>query len=127
MNIIFSGDFYQYGPIREAPLYTPIGSSTKKLKDIVKFCLGHLAWKTVDMVIVLTQQMRMSTDPEYGAAVGRLRVRKCTYEDADLFNSRVIRSPEHPSGIDMGSLDNIDATTIVHRNSIWHALNAQKA
>lgn len=87
INIIFSGDFYQYPPVGGTPLYTPISAySAQNDRQILKR-LGCLAWKTVDTVITLTEQKHMEGDMEYANAVNRLWTRTCNYDDVDLFNS----------------------------------------
>jgi hypothetical protein len=65
--------------------------------------LGRLAWKSINTTINLTEQQRMKDDPEFGAAVSRLRERICTEEDVELFNTRVIKSATNLRGIDWGS------------------------
>jgi hypothetical protein len=73
-------------------------------------------WKSVDTVICLTEQEQMKNDPEYAVAVNRLRTQTCTIEDVDLFNSRVIKSAQHPCSVDMGMDDKIHTTAIVSTN-----------
>lgn len=58
----------------------------------------------------------MKDDPEYGSAVQQLRVRECTLDDVDLFNSRVVKSAANPSGIDMSLERNYEAAAIVATN-----------
>ncbi|KAG2124013.1 hypothetical protein DEU56DRAFT_744929, partial [Suillus clintonianus] len=69
----------------------------------------------------------MKTDPEFGAAVQRLRVRQCTYEDVDLFNTRVVRSSSNTQGIDLGTNDNLTGAAIVSTNASREHLNNIKA
>jgi transposase-like protein len=68
--------------------------------------LGRMAWKTVDIVIELSEQQRMKTDPKYAGAVQRLRTQKCHFGDVELFNTRVMKSAAHPEGVDMGEKKN---------------------
>ena len=126
VNIIFAGDFYQYPPVGSTPLYTPIQpKAPQKAPDIEKR-LGRLAWKSVDTVISLSEQQRMKEDPEFAAAVGRLRVRECNLGDVDLFNTRVIKSVRNPHGLDMSG-DRQNATMLVGTNFIRELLNNSKA
>ena len=90
IQVIFSGDFYQYPPIGGTALYTPIPESSAQTNKHIEQRLGRLAWKTINMVISLTEQERMKKDSEYGEAVNHLRTRQCGLEDVELFNSRVI-------------------------------------
>lgn len=68
----------------------------------------------------------MKDDPEYGSAVQQLRVRECTLDDVDLFNSRVVKSAANPSGIDMSLERNYEAAAIVATNKVREALNHSK-
>lgn len=126
ITVIFAGDFFQYPPIGGTPLFSPISMSTAQTENELMKRLGRLAWKSVDCVIELTEQQRMKDDPEYGDAVQRLRVRKCTFADVDLFNTHVIKSFDK-EGVDMGSSENINAAAIVSTNRLREALNARKA
>ena len=118
INVIFAGDLYQYPPVCGSALYTHISHYAGE-REIAKR-LGQLAWKTIDTVVSLTEQERMKTDLEYAAAVNRLRIRECNYGDVELFNSRVIKSAEHPHGVDMGTSDNLSAAAIVSTNLLYH-------
>ncbi len=69
----------------------------------------------------------MKSDPEYADAVSRLRVRSCTEQDVDMFNSRIIKSEEHPKGIDMSVEPYINSTVIVARNMKRITINFQKS
>ncbi|KAF5362237.1 hypothetical protein D9756_001995 [Leucocoprinus leucothites] len=127
MTIIFAGDFYQYPPVGGTPLFTPIGSNVTQSNDELMKCLGWLAWKSVNTVIELIEQQRMKDDIEYAAAVQYLHVRSCTDLDVEIFNSRIIKSDQNPSGVDMGISDNIDAVAIVNTNCLHEVLNIRKA
>lgn len=127
VTVIFAGDFFQYPPVGGSPLYTPISPYAGTSDAEIRKRLGRLAWKTVNTIVNLTEQQRMKDDPEYGDAVCRLRTRECTIDDVDLFNSRVIRSPSWPNGVDMSTDGNFDATAIVARNNLREVLNHHKA
>ena len=45
----------------------------------------------------------METNPEYASAVNRLRIRKCNFDDVDLFNSRTIMNSVGKNGVKMGT------------------------
>jgi hypothetical protein len=87
ITIIFAGDFFQYPPIGGTPLYSPIPNANSYRKNYVPRCLGRLAWKSLNAVVSLTEKERMKGDPEYACAVNHLRIRQCTTEDMDFFNS----------------------------------------
>jgi len=125
--VIFAGDFYQYPPVGGTALYTPISAYSGQSNEEISKRLGRMAWKAVNSVVTLTEQERMKQDPEYGAAVRRLRVRECTLEDVELFNSRVIKSATNEEGIDMSIPTNFSAAAIVRTNLLRETLNHRKA
>jgi hypothetical protein len=128
VNMIFAGDFCQYPPVQALPIYEPITSSSrsKGQQDIMNR-LGRLAWKSINAVVELTEQMRMKSDPEYGECVARLRLRECTEEDVSLFNSRILRSPRNPAGVRLSPSESNEATAIVADNRTRQHLNKLKA
>lgn len=89
--------------------------------------LGRLAWKSINTVISLQEQKQMQDNPEYGAAVVRLRVRQCLPSDVTLFNSRVIKSSETPDGVTLDSEEHFLASIIVHTNRSRQQINQWKA
>ncbi|KAJ3554886.1 hypothetical protein NP233_g12332 [Leucocoprinus birnbaumii] len=127
ITIIFAGDFYQYPPVGASPLYTPIASYAAQSNEELQKRLGCLAWKSVNVVVELTEQQRMKGDPEYAAAVQRLRTRACMQEDVDLFNTRIIKTNDNVDGVDMGITENFQATAIVNTNWLQQILNLKKA
>ena len=126
INIIFAGDFYQYPPVGSTPLYTPIQSKAPQSGSDIEKQLGRLAWKSINTVISLDEQQRMKGDPEFAAAVGRLRIRECNLGDVELFNERVVKSARHPHGLDMSG-EHQKATMLVGTNFIRELLNNSKA
>jgi hypothetical protein len=125
--IVYAGDFFQFPPVGGTPLFTPVSSHASQTEQEMLKHLGRLAWKSVNTVITLMEQQRMKTDPKFSAAVQRLCVRQCMYEDLDLFNSRMIRSSSNGQGIDLGSNGNQLAAAIVGTNASQENLNMCKA
>lgn len=95
VNIICLGDIYQYMPVQDRALWTPIKSTLTacrcKPKELGKR-FSQLAWKSFDKVVMLHEQKHMEGEPEYAEAVLRLRECKCLPRDVELFNCRVIKS-----------------------------------
>jgi ATP-dependent exoDNAse (exonuclease V) alpha subunit len=125
--IIFTGDFFQFPPVYQTPLYTPVNQMDRASDYELLRRLGRLAWKSITDVICLDEQQRMKEDPQYGIAVEHLRKRKCTQADVDLFNSRVIKSAEHPEGVDMSKPPYNDAVAIVSTNLLRETINMKEA
>ncbi|KAG1904463.1 uncharacterized protein F5891DRAFT_895446, partial [Suillus fuscotomentosus] len=87
--VIFAGDFFQYPPVGGSALYVPISTYSGQSDEEIRKRLGRLAWKSINVVVSLTEQQRMKGDVQYGDAVCWLRERQCNYDDVKLFNSRV--------------------------------------
>lgn len=126
IQVIFSGDFYQYPPIGGTALYTLIPFSSGQTNDHIAWRLGRLAWKTINMVVSLTEQERMKGDPEYGKAVNNLRTRQCGLYDVELFNSRLVMSNSNKNGVDMSIDENDKACAIVNTNLLCETINMRK-
>ncbi len=86
-----------------------------------------MAWNSLTDIVELTTQQRMKDDPEYTAAVLRLRKRRCTVADAMLFNSRLVKSSNNPAGVDLSSDEAIKGVAIVPTNNQRKAVNFLKA
>ena len=126
INIIFAGDFYQYPLVGSTPLYTLIQPKAPQHAADIEKWLGCLAWKSIDMVISLSEQQRMKEDPEFAAAVGRLWIRECNLGDVELFNKWVVKLTRHPNGLELyGELQT--ATMLVGTNFVQELLNNSKA
>lgn len=126
-GVILCGDLYQHPPVGGHAVYSR-SENAKATTDYELLCrLGRLAWDSITDVIELVEQNRMKGDIKYAEAVNRFRLEKCNTDNVLLFNSRVVRGPLHPSGIDMGLPENVTASSIVHTNFIRQAINVSKA
>ena len=92
IDILFFGDFIQFTPIHDAPLYDAwkkgplISPKTKYEENKLK---GMELWRQVNQIIFLDEQMRV-TDQRYQDLLNRLREGKCTNSDVGLIRGRVI-------------------------------------
>lgn len=125
--VIFAGDLYQYPPVGGMPLYSPIAPYACHTDKEIAKRLGRMVWKTINAVVTLTEQQHMKNDPEYGAAVKRLRTRQCTLDDVELFNTCVIKTAANKNGVDMSIPENAGASAIVRTNILREILNLRKA
>jgi hypothetical protein len=91
INVIFLGDFVQYAPVLDRPLYSnlllpndtlsntiaekPNGRRTVSERDI-QCKVGRALWLQVNKVVFLTQQMR-NKDHDFMEMQTRLRVGEC--------------------------------------------------
>ncbi len=94
MIVIFTGDLYQFPPIRGSPIYSRVKEQTPIDDCNLNKRLGHMIWNSLTDAVCLKEQKRMEKDPEYGAAVQHLCLWHCTPEDIKLFNTRVIKSTD---------------------------------
>ena len=63
------GDLYQYPPVYATVLYTPTPTYAKKFHTQLAKCLDCLAWKSVNAVVTLIEQVCMKTNVEYATTV----------------------------------------------------------
>ena len=60
INIIFMGDFLQLATVSHLDVYIDKPSEWE---------YGHHLWRPINLVVLLTEQMRKSDDPEFAAAL----------------------------------------------------------
>src|SRR5947199_5791734 len=77
---------------------------------------GHHLWRSINLVVLLTEQMRQSDDPPFAAALRRIRFHEPTLEDIEMLNSRIGAPLECPTSI----------LIIVRRHSLRDALNKER-
>ena len=120
VDMIFFGDFIQFPPVKDSPLYcgwTDSNSKSKSRQTNNTKILGANLWRQVNKIVLLDQQMRC-TDQVYLDILNRLRESKCTDRDAALLNSRVVGQ-----NVDITSIQ--DAPIIVPGNQLVMAINKQ--
>ena len=104
LNLIVLGDFLQFPAVSHLDLYMNVNPN---------YSLGHYLWRSLNAVIILSQQMRQADDPAYGALLSRLRRRCPTDDDINILNSR-IRTQVPTQNI---------PPVIVRRHSVRQAIN----
>ena len=117
IDMIFFGDFMQFPPIKDSPLYC----SWSKAKDTstgqfgIDKNLGAHLWKQVNKIVFLDQQMRC-TDQAYLNLLNRLREGKCTDVDVEMLRGRIVGQSVNITSID-------DAPIITPGNELVMAIN----
>lgn len=124
MMVVFTGDLYQFPPVRGTPVYASVRDRSQIDDRNICKRLGRMIWNSLTDAVCLMEQKCMEGDPEYAAAVQRLRLCQCTQEDVEMFNERLIKSSEEPQGIDM---EGVEAVAVVHTNLMHHSINSYKA
>ena len=119
IDIIFCGDFIQFTPVLDTPLYCGWESEVKLKKrkrsnrnNLLKAM--HL-WNQLNHIVFLDEQMRVQ-DHEYLAMLNRLREGKCTNADVAMLNRRILGTTVSITSIK-------DAPIITHRNETVMAIN----
>ena len=107
VNVIFMGDFLQLSTVSQLDVYVDKPS---------KWAYGHQLWRSINVVVLLTEQMRQSDDPEWAAALRRIRLHVPTAEDIEMLNSRVGAPLECPGSIPV----------VIRRHKLRNALNKEK-
>ena len=117
INIIFAGDFAQLPPVGQTKLFSRIKSS----KESIVF--GQLLWRSVTTVVMLTEQMRQvgAENQRFVEMLSRLRDGRCSGEDYDLLNTRMLSTAL--DGDDPSSWR--DVRIVVYSNAIKDAVNLQ--
>jgi hypothetical protein len=106
VNVLFFGCMLQLPVVSNYPLYVRYPQWEK----------GHELWRSLNAVIILTQQMRQSEDPVYAGLLSRLRMHIPTPEDIKLLQSRIGAPLPESAPI----------AIIVRRNSLLQAINDRK-
>ncbi|KAE8211325.1 hypothetical protein CF319_g9347, partial [Tilletia indica] len=124
MNMMFAGDLCQLPPVGSTALYAfaPRQHGTSERRSLAH--LGRAIWMQVDEVVEFTEQKRMQ-DADMAAALSRLRVRKCTQADVDLFNTNVLTGGDGQNKPDLSS--KAGSIVLARTNETVRALNHQKA
>jgi ATP-dependent DNA helicase PIF1 len=98
VNVIFFGDYLQYRPVYDAPLYTDFSLfSTKKSNRLltereIQQRVARSLILQINCVVKLTQQMR-TEDLQYLQLLERLRQGQCNYNDYELLLTRIVGQP----------------------------------
>ena len=118
VDIIFFGDFIQFPPVKDSPLYSAWNDencTAKTKQSAINKELGRHLWKQVNHIILLDEQMRVQ-DQAYLELLNRLREGKCLESDFEMLNTRVVGQT-----VDITSI--VDAPIIAPGNQLVMAVN----
>ena len=127
VDIIFLGDFIQFPPVKDTPLYSGWSESNgvskysdskgrfKHSESENQRRLGAHFWSQLNKIILLTEQMRC-TDLAYLELLNRLREGNCTENDVAMLNGRVVGP-----NVDITSI--VDVPIITPGNQLVMAVN----
>ena len=118
VDMIFFGDFIQFPPVKDTPLYcswnNEKGKSNSRQAGINKQLGSHL-WRQINKIVFLDEQMRC-TDKEYLGLLNRLREGKCNDNDVEMLRRRVV-------GQSFDITSALDAPIITPGNQLVTAIN----
>lgn len=90
--MLFLGDFIQFPPVKDNPLYCGWNKSKTKSgsqRALINKQLGSHLWRKVNKIVLLDQQMRC-TDEAYLNLLNRLREGKCNNADVEMLRGRIV-------------------------------------
>ncbi|KAI1781881.1 hypothetical protein LXA43DRAFT_838405, partial [Ganoderma leucocontextum] len=128
INVVLAGDFAQLSPIGDTRLYSWVNPSKRAHvsgRSAMDTVIGKLLWLSFDTCVMLTEVMRQSGDAnkQFVDLLARLRLGRCTQDDFDVLNSRVIDNL--PSQRDLSPWTS--APVVVKDNATKDAINRQGA
>ena len=89
VNVIFFGDFLQYSPVLDKPLYASFEVLPICVERDIEIQCAQKIMSQINCAVELTQQMR-TDDKRYLELLNRLRKGQSTMEDYQLLCTRVI-------------------------------------
>ncbi|CAF3882860.1 unnamed protein product [Adineta steineri] len=129
INVIFFGDYLQYRPVYDAPLYTDFSqpsktkSSTVSTEREIQQRAARSLILQINCVIKLSKQMR-TEDERYRQLLERLREGECNQEDYELLLTRVVGQPSVSS---LRESPWNEAPILAYRNEVRTQLNNKAA
>ncbi|CAF1193659.1 unnamed protein product [Adineta steineri] len=129
INVIFFGDYLQYRPVYDTPLYTDFSQPSKNRsgqsrseKEIQQRAARSLILQ-INCVIKLSTQMR-TEDERYRELLERLRHGDCSLQDYELLLTRVVGQPSVSS---LRESPWNEAPILAYRNEVRTQLNNKAA
>jgi hypothetical protein len=105
--VVFMGDFHQFAPIKERPLWqTPDSPEARN---------GQIIWHRFTDVFILDEQMRQQQDLEFQKLLHRARAGSMTAADVKTLNQRVCQSLPLGRGL--------DCVCVTRSNRLRHHIN----
>jgi len=92
VNVIFFGDYLQYSPVLDKPLYQTCAPSQQQTERQIEVQCAQKVISQINCVVELHQQMR-TEDLRYLELLSRLRNGQSTTEDYQLLCTRIIGTP----------------------------------
>ncbi|CAM4822210.1 unnamed protein product [Rotaria magnacalcarata] len=120
INVIFFGDYLQYSPVLDKPLYHSGTSTQQYTERQIEMQCAQKVISQINCVVQLEQQMR-TEDTRYLELLNRLRDGKSTIEDYELLCTRVIGTPNLKTYLQQDPWN--EAPILVFRNTLRTQIN----
>ncbi|CAF3356291.1 unnamed protein product [Rotaria socialis] len=120
VNMIFFGDYLQYSPVLDKPLYHTHALAQQYNERQIEMQCAQKIISQINCVVELNQQMR-TEDARYLELLTRLRDGKSTVEDYQLLCIRVIGAPNLKISLQQEPWN--EAPILVFRNTLRTQLN----
>ena len=88
--VLFTGDFYQFGPVLQRSILLPARIRRARAGGEQAHQQGHELWLQFKHVVILEEQVRASGDPQLLALLTKLRNFQQDETDLALLNRRVL-------------------------------------
>ncbi|CAF3333769.1 unnamed protein product, partial [Rotaria socialis] len=110
VNVIFFGDYLQYSPVLDRPLYHSCASSEQSTERQIDMQCAEKLISQMNCVVELSQQMR-TEDLRYLELLNRLRSGQSTIEDYQLLCTRIIGNPKVQASLRQKPWDEVGSNT----------------
>ena len=113
INVIFFGDYLQYSPVLDKPLYHSGLSSQKYTERQIEMQCAQKIIAQINCVVQLNQQMR-TEDVRYLQLLNTLQDGKLTMEDYELLCTRVIGTHNLNESLEQNPWNEVCLIVFVH-------------
>ncbi|CAM4981967.1 unnamed protein product [Rotaria socialis] len=120
VNVIFFGDYLQYSPVLDRPLYHSCASSEQITERQIDMQCAQKLISQMNCVVELSQQMR-TEDLRYLELLNRLRGGQSTIEDYQLLCTRIVGNPKLQASLRQKPWN--EAPILVFRNTLRTQIN----
>ncbi|CAF2058057.1 unnamed protein product [Rotaria magnacalcarata] len=120
VNVIFFGDYLQYSPVLDRPLYHSCASSEQITERQIDMQCAQKLISQMNCVVELSQQMR-TEDLRYLELLNRLRGGQSIIEDYQLLCTRIVGNPKLQASLRQKPWN--EAPILVFRNTLRTQIN----
>ncbi|CAF1615347.1 unnamed protein product, partial [Rotaria magnacalcarata] len=120
VNVIFFGDYLQYSPVSDRPLYHSCTSAEQITERQIDMQCAQKLISEMNCAVELSEQMR-TEDLRYLELLNRLRGGQSTIEDYQLLCTRIVGNPKLQASLRQTPWN--EAPILVFRNTLRTQIN----